>query len=141
VPARAPLAWLQLSYGRVKLIVAVAGVVVAVLLMLMQLGFMQAAFESALIVPRQIDADLIVISPQSQAMFRTAQFPRRLLYRLPAVPGVESVRAIYLGTVPWHNPWKRNEQSIFVSAAEVAGAQGELAQNSANRRRHLRREE
>lgn len=118
MPARAPLAWLQLSYGRVKLIVAVAGVVVAVLLMLMQLGFMQAAFESALIVPRQIDADLIVISPQSQAMFRTSPFPRRLLYRLPAVPGVESVRAVYLGTVPWHNPWKRNEQSIFVYGFE-----------------------
>ncbi|WP_428304783.1 ABC transporter permease DevC [Lacipirellula sp.] len=118
MPARAPLAWLQLSYGRVKLIVAVAGVVVAVLLMLMQLGFMQAAFESALIVPRQIDADLIVVSPQSQAMFRTSPFPRRLLYRLPAVPGVESVRAVYLGTVPWHNPWKRNEQSIFVYGFE-----------------------
>ena len=94
MPARAPLAWLQLSHGRVKLIVAVAGVVVAVLLMLMQLGFMQAAFQSALIVPRQIDADLVVISPQTQAMFRTAQFPHVLLYRMPSVPGVESVRAI-----------------------------------------------
>ena len=90
MPARAPLAWLQLSHGRVKLIVAVAGVVVAVLLMLMQLGFMQAAFQSALIVPRQIDADLVVISPQTQAMFRTAQFPHVLLYRMPSVPGVEA---------------------------------------------------
>jgi len=118
VPARAPLAWLQLSHGRVKLIVAVAGVVVAVLLMLMQLGFMQAAFESALTVPRKIDAELIVISPQSQALFRTAQFPRALLYRMPSVPGVESVRSIYLATLPWHNPWTRGEQSVFVYGIE-----------------------
>lgn len=118
MPARAPLAWLQLSHGRVKLIVAVAGVVVAVLLMLMQLGFMQAAFQSALIVPRQIDANLVVISPQTQAMFRTAQFPHVLLYRMPSVPGVESVRAIYLATMPWHNPWTRGEQSIFVYGIE-----------------------
>lgn len=122
MPARAPLAWLQLSHGRVKLIVAVAGVVVAVLLMLMQLGFMQAAFESALIVPRQIDGELIVMSPQTQAMFRTAQFPRRLLYRLPAVDGVESVRAVYLATMPWHNPWTRGEQSVFVYGIEPGTA-------------------
>jgi putative ABC transport system permease protein len=93
-----------------------------VLLMLMQLGFMQAAFESALIVPRQIDADLVVISPQSQAMFRTAQFPHVLLYRMPSVPGVESVRAIYLATMPWHNPWTRGEQSIFVYGIEPGDA-------------------
>jgi putative ABC transport system permease protein len=118
VPARAPLAWLQLSHGRVKLIVAVAGVVVAVLLMLMQLGFMQAAFESALKVPRRVEADLVVISPQTQAMFRTAQFPRVHLYRMPSVPGVQSVRGVYLATLPWHNPWTRNEQSIFVYGIE-----------------------
>ena len=37
---------------------------------------------------------------------------------MPSVPGVESVRAIYLATMPWHNPWTRGEQSIFVYGIE-----------------------
>ncbi len=42
-----PLAWLQLSKERFRFATAVAGVVFAVILILVQLGFQDALFESA----------------------------------------------------------------------------------------------
>jgi putative ABC transport system permease protein len=112
------LAWLQISHGRVKMLVATVGVVVAVLLMLMQLGFLRAALDSSLVVPRRIEADLIVLSPKSAAMSRTSPLARRLLYRLPAHPGVQAIQGVYLGTARWRNPWTHGEQSIFVYGLE-----------------------
>ncbi|MDX2037415.1 MAG: ABC transporter permease DevC [Isosphaeraceae bacterium] len=112
------LAWCQLSHGRIKLIVASAGVVVAVLLMLMQLGFLRAAYDSTLIVPRRVSADLIIMSSKTPSMFRPTSWSRRLLYRLPAHPAVASVQAVYLGNAKWRNPWNREEFSIFVYGLE-----------------------
>jgi len=40
-----PVAWLQLSHSRAKLLAAVAGIVFADLLMFMQLGFLASAIE------------------------------------------------------------------------------------------------
>ncbi len=111
-------AWRQLSHGKVKLAVASAGVVVAVLLMLMQLGFLSAAYDSTLVVPRLIRAELIVLSPKTPTMFRSSPLPRRLLYRVPAHPSVEAVQGIYLGTARWRNPWTNDEHSVLVYGLE-----------------------
>jgi len=97
-------AWRQLSHGKVKLAAACSGVAVAVLLMLMQLGFLHAAFDSALVVPRLVKAELIVLSPRTQTMFRPSPLPRRLLYRLLAHPNVAAVQGVYLGSAQWRNP-------------------------------------
>ncbi|MEI8019220.1 MAG: ABC transporter permease DevC [Schlesneria sp.] len=108
------VAWKQLSHSKVKLIVATAGVVVAVLLMLVQLGFLNAAYDSSLAVPKRVTADLVVLSPQSPTFATPTQFARRMLYRLPAHPAVAEVQAIYLGTGRWKNPWDKSERQILV---------------------------
>ncbi|MGH2416639.1 MAG: ABC transporter, partial [Microcystaceae cyanobacterium] len=41
------LAWLQLKYKKIRLLVAIAGIAFAVVLMFMQLGFQAALFDSA----------------------------------------------------------------------------------------------
>lgn len=112
------IAWQQLSHGRIKLAVASAGVVVAVLLMLMQLGFLRAAYDSTLVVPRRVRAELVVLSPKTPTMFRASPLPRRVIYRVPAHPAVEAVQGVYLGTARWRNPWSLAEQSIFVYGLE-----------------------
>ncbi len=80
------VAWQQLSHQKVKLAAAAAGVVVAVMLMLVQLGIRQGAMDSSVAFSRRIASDLVVVSPRTRSIFRSAQFPRRLLYRLPATP-------------------------------------------------------
>ncbi len=115
---RAPIAWSQLSHGRIKLLLAIAGVLFADVLMWMQLGFLDAMFESATFVPQRVSADLVMIHPQSQALFRMTQFSQRALHRVPAHPEVESIQAGYVGICDWRNPWTQRDRQIFVYGFE-----------------------
>ena len=108
------VAWKQLSHSRVKLLVATAGVVVAVLLMLVQLGFLNAAYDSSLGVPKLITADLVILNPRSPTFATPSPFARRLLFRLPAHPSVAGVQPVYLGTGRWKNPWDKSDHQILV---------------------------
>ena len=108
------LAWRQLSHQKMKLAVASAGVVVAVMLMLVQLGIREGAMDNSVAFPRRINAELTVISPRTKTIFQSAAFPRRLLFRLPADPDVDRVQELYLAQARWHNPWTHREHPISV---------------------------
>jgi len=108
------LAWRQLSYQRTKLVVASAGVLVAVMLMLVQLGIREGALENSISIARRVQADLVVTSPRTRTIFQSAQFPRRLLFRLKGHPAVEQVQELYMGQGRWRNPWAHNEHPISV---------------------------
>lgn len=103
------VAWCQLSYHRVKLAVAAAGVVVAVMLMLVQLGIRQGALDNSVAVARRVTADLVVVSPRTKTIFASAQFPRRLLYRLGSNPEVVAISEMYMGQGRLRNPWNKLE--------------------------------
>lgn len=106
------VAWFQLSYHRMKLAVATAGVVVAVMLMLVQLGIREGAMENSVAVARRITADLVLVSPRTRTIFQSSQFPRRLLFRLPANEAVSQVEEMYMGQARFHNPWEHREHPI-----------------------------
>ena len=108
------LAWRQLTHHRMKLVVAAAGVVVAVMLMLVQLGIRQGAMDNSVALTRRVTADLVVVSPRTKTIFQAASFPRRLLYRLPAHPDVARVQEMYLAQARWRNPWTFLEHPISV---------------------------
>ena len=44
-----PLAWLQLTYQKGRLAIAILGIMFAVILIAMQLGFQEALFKSAVL--------------------------------------------------------------------------------------------
>jgi putative ABC transport system permease protein len=108
------VAWHQLSHHRMKLVVAAAGVVVAVMLMLVQLGIREGAMENAVAVAGRITADLVLVSPRTRTIFQSSQFPRRLLFRLPAHDAVAGVEEMYMGQARFHNPWEHREHPISV---------------------------
>ncbi|MEM6456523.1 MAG: ABC transporter permease DevC [Acidobacteriota bacterium] len=112
------IGWRQLSHQPAKLLAASAGVVVAVMLMLVQLGIREGAIRSSVAFANRLTADLVVVSRSSDTLFRSAQFPRRLLYRLPADPAVTAVSAVYMGQAQWKNPWIRIEHPISVYGLE-----------------------
>jgi putative ABC transport system permease protein len=109
-----PLAWLQLSHEKVRLLVAIAGISFADILMFMQLGFRDALFDSAISFHRNITGDIFLESPQSTALISMTSFPSRRLYQAKAFPGVESATAIYLGQAIWRNPVDKSTRGIFV---------------------------
>jgi len=60
-----PLAWLQLTYQKGRLAIAIAGIMFAVILIAMQLGFRDALFKSAVLLHLNLRSDLVLIHPSS----------------------------------------------------------------------------
>jgi putative ABC transport system permease protein len=109
-----PLAWLQLSHEKIRLLVAIAGISFADILMFMQLGFRDALFDSAVKFHTNVSGDVFLISPQSTALIAMKSFPRRRLYQSLAFKDVDSVTPIYLGFGIWKNPQDKNTRQIMV---------------------------
>lgn len=110
---KTPLAWLQLSHERIRLLVAMAGISFANLLMFMQFGFRDALFESAVVLHRRVKGDVFLMSPESTALIAMASFSQRRLYQSLGVEGVEAIYPIYLDFALWKNPETKATRAIM----------------------------
>lgn len=115
---KVPLAWLQLSFQKTRLLTAVAGIVFAAVLMFMQFGFQEALFSTTTTIHQNIRGDLFLISTQSENLFSSRQFSRRILYQTLNNESVASASPIYIGILPWKNPWTNKERAIFIMGFE-----------------------
>jgi putative ABC transport system permease protein len=113
---RVPLAWLQLTHHKGRFLVTLAGVAFAVILMFMQLGFQDALYEDAITIHKTLEADLILISPKSVALFGTSSFPLSRLYDALEIDGIATASPFYLGSGEWKNPQNQSSRDIFVLA-------------------------
>jgi putative ABC transport system permease protein len=109
-----PLAWFQLTRERVRLLVAIAGIAFADILIFVQLGFRDALVQSAIRLHEQLQADIVLVSPQSNALIDMATFSERRLYQVSGYTGVDSVSPLYLDFALWKNPVTRGARSIMV---------------------------
>jgi putative ABC transport system permease protein len=96
-----PLAWLQLTYEKSRLLVAIAGITFAVVLMFLQLGFRDALFDSAIRLQNNLVGDLVIISPQSTNLVAMRNFSQRRLYQALGMKEVASVNPVYISTGAW----------------------------------------
>jgi putative ABC transport system permease protein len=116
------LAWAQLRHEPRKLAAGVAGVVFAVLLMFMQLGFRDAMFDSATAVQRRMPGDLFIIQRESQTLWRMAPFSRRRVLQALALPEVEQAGYLYVSLADWKNPWNgRHRPALLFGIDPIAG--------------------
>ncbi|EDX75845.1 DevC protein [Coleofasciculus chthonoplastes PCC 7420] len=109
-----PLAWLQLSREKIRLLVAIAGIGFADILMFMQLGFRDALFESNVTLHNKLKGDIFLISPQSTATIAMKSFPQRRLYQALGFEGVQSISPLYMDFGLWKNPQTRATRAIMV---------------------------
>jgi putative ABC transport system permease protein len=107
-----PIGWLQLWHKPVRLAVAVAGIAFAVLLILMQLGFRSALFESTLRFHERFRYDIALFSQDSVFIVRPAPFSIRRLYEAMGHPDVADVTPVYIFPAVWKNPWNNDRRSI-----------------------------
>ncbi|AFY94023.1 ABC transporter permease DevC [Chamaesiphon minutus] len=111
---RTPLGWLQLTQHKGRFAVAISGVAFADLLMLMQLGFQGALFDSAVVLHSKLKADIFIISPQALNIGAMSTFPRRRLYQAMDITGVESAEPMYVSLVTWKNPQTRDKKTLLI---------------------------
>jgi putative ABC transport system permease protein len=95
-----------------RLLVAVAGISFAVMLILMQLGFRSALFESTLRFHERFRYDIALFSTESVFIVRPAPFTIRRLYEALGSPDVESVSPVYIFPATWKNPWDNARRSL-----------------------------
>ncbi|MBE9028234.1 FtsX-like permease family protein [filamentous cyanobacterium LEGE 11480] len=111
---RTPLGWLQLSHEKGRLAVALSGVAFADILMLMQLGFQGALFQSAVRIHETLNADIVLASPQMRNMMNLNDFSRRRLYQSLDVVGVESADPLYATMASWKHPTTRKNATMLM---------------------------
>lgn len=109
-----PLAWLQLSREKTRLVIALAGIAFADILMFMQLGFRDALFDSNVRFHNGLKGDIVVINPRFNALLGMKPFSQRRLYRTLDVEEVQSVHPVYLDFTSWKNPYNGKSRSIQV---------------------------
>lgn len=109
-----PLAWLQLSREKMRLLVALAGIGFADILMFMQMGFQDALFESTTTLHKSFAGDIFLISPQTESSIALTSFSRRRLYQSLGVTGVESIIPIYFQLATWKNPVTQKTRSLGI---------------------------
>ncbi|MDY7012718.1 MAG: ABC transporter permease DevC [Cyanobacteriota bacterium] len=111
---RTPLGLLQLKHDRMRLLTAIAGITFADILIFMQLGFADALYKTNTQYPRNLQADLVLISTQAENFRKSRTFARRRLYQALDVPGVASADALYVGSIEWRNPQTREKASMSI---------------------------
>jgi len=106
------LAWRQLRAEPARLLAAVTGVMFAAILVLMQLGFRAALFDTATALPEALHAELFLSNPMTTALFRAEPIPRARGFQALAVPEVLKAVPIYLAQAPWRNPENGTHRAI-----------------------------
>jgi ABC-type transport system, involved in lipoprotein release, permease component len=111
------LAYQQLTHRGAKLIGALLGVTVAVVLMFTQLGFKGALYDSAVAVAEAFNGEIVMTSSDFQTMsFNPPWMARALLYEARTVEGVASAAPFYGSTVQVVNPVDGNFLTTWLYA-------------------------
>jgi putative ABC transport system permease protein len=93
---RTPLAWLNTTSSYPKLALASSGIGFAVILMFMQIGFLNGLFDSTVQVLRLLRADLIIISPARYTVPSEQRFDFGLILRARGLDQVREANPLYI---------------------------------------------
>lgn len=115
---RVPLAWLQLSHQKGRLLTAIAGVTFAAVLMFVQFGFLDSLFDSATLLHRMIRGDLVMLNSRYESLLGARAFSRRLLAQAQNHADVTGIAPMCLTLLAWKNPWLGSERSLLVIGVE-----------------------
>jgi putative ABC transport system permease protein len=94
--SKTPLAWRNLTHDRRRLLVAISGVGFAVVLIFIELGFLNALLESTVQILRKLNGELVIVSAAKYAMPAREQFELRRVTQAAGVKGVQAAFPIYL---------------------------------------------
>lgn len=100
---RTPVAWLQLSYQKIRLLVAILGVAFSIILIFTQLGLRAMLFDGVNLLPDNLNGDLYLLSVYADNI-RNSSFPSIYLYQTDAIEGVADVKPLYVSFGKWVDP-------------------------------------
>ncbi len=116
--ATTPLAWHNLWHNRVRSSVAIAGVTFAIVLMFMQLGFLEAVKISATLIYDALDFDLCLRSPDYNRFSDARSFPEARLHQAAGMQGVQGVTPLMASVFSWRNPKNGQQRAVLALGVE-----------------------
>ena len=108
------IAWRILTHDRGRSGLAVGGILVAILLMFLQIGFYSSVPRGGLLFYDAMKFDLMLTSSAYVFEAQPASFPRRRLFQALAIPGVTRAVPIYHGSGRWLNSEGGLARDVFV---------------------------
>src|SRR5437764_14973333 len=105
--ARTPLAWRNFINNKPRMFASVGGVAFAVVLMFIEMGFLNGLYDSQSQVVKMIDADLFIVHAHKEAVVPRMPFSDRTLNRVRDQAGVASVHPLYVEE--FRAMWKNDE--------------------------------
>jgi putative ABC transport system permease protein len=108
---RISLAWHNTVQNKKRTFAAVAGITFSVLLVFMQLGFLQTARTNSTIVYNYLDFDLVIVSARFESLESASVFDRSRVLQARVVPGVAEVGVLNYGRSRWRDPENNNKGS------------------------------
>ena len=115
-PLGIPLSWRQLTSDAKRFRAAVAGITVAVTMMLFQFGLYDALFKTAIRHQMALAGELFILNKEYVLIARSGQFPRQRLHQALGDPGVASVASVWISEAEWKNPVTKTANDVFVFA-------------------------
>lgn len=94
--SKTPLAWRSFTHNRMKFVSSVGGVAFAVVLMFLEMGFLNGLFDCNTRAVEVLDADLVLVNVDKVAMIPALPFERRHLHEARSIPGVATVVPVRL---------------------------------------------
>jgi putative ABC transport system permease protein len=108
-----PLAWHNLLHNKVRSGVAIAGVTFAIVLMFMQLGFLEAVKISATLIYDVLDFDICLRSRDYNRFTDARTFPMQRLSQAESVVGVARAAPLMVGVFSWRNPYNGEQRAVL----------------------------
>ena len=105
---------------RLRSVVAVAGTLVAIFIVLLHLAFLRAVSDKAMQVYALFDADVVMVSDRFQFLYRMADFPAARLRQALSLPGIIDAAAVRIDTARWGAPHTRAKSSMLVIGIDPA---------------------
>ncbi len=105
VLSRLPLGLRILTHNPSRLLLSVAGVVLAAVLMFSQTGFRNAMYDSQTELIRHLDGELMIVSKVKYLIVASEPFPSRRIEQARGCPGVAAVFPLFIETerAVWRN--------------------------------------
>jgi putative ABC transport system permease protein len=111
---KALIAWRILTHEKSRSALAMGGILVAILLIFLQLGFYMSVPEGGLLFYDAMRFDLMLASSAYVFEAQSSSFPRRRLYQALALPEIASADALYHGSGRWLNSEAGLARDVFV---------------------------
>jgi len=111
---RTPIAWHNTFHNKKRVFAASAGVTFAILLIFMQIGFLDAAKKNASFLFERLDFDIIMISKGYLSTKRSLSINKFRISQVRNLSGIESSTGILIDSTRWINPETNEKSSCLV---------------------------